>query len=246
MKKILFIVCTHGDELAGYNLFLKYPYGRTKNVEWKVVVGNPEAVMLNSRYYESDLNRSCNVKNPKTYEEKRGVLLKEIMKEYDVVYDVHTTTAIREKSPWDKVVFVNNVNQETMNYVKNLDFNYVIWDSDIEYQKQYVTALHPIGITLEYAKFTSIEKTQQMIEKDFLSIVNNNISKNKQIIVEAYKPVLQKEREKYNLKLKEFVPLTKNEKEQLSLEPTLEYYPIFINPPEVDPVNYCFLNKDIK
>jgi succinylglutamate desuccinylase len=246
MKKILFIVCTHGDELAGYNIFLKYPYGRTNHVEWKVVVGNPEAVMLNSRYVESDLNRSCNVKNPKTYEEKRGVLLKKIMEDYDLVYDIHTTTAVREKSPWEKVIFVNNVNKETMQYAKNLDFDYVIWDSDIEYQKQYVTALHPIGITLEYVKFTSVAKTQAMIEKDFLAIVNGKNSKKKQIVVEAYKPVTQEERTKYKLQLKEFVKLTQKEKQQLSLEKNSEYYPIFINTPETDPVNYCFLNKDIK
>ncbi len=246
MYKILFIVCSHGDELAGYDLFLKHPYGKTSDVEWKVVVGNPEAVFLNTRFVESDLNRSCNVKTPKTYEEKRAVLLKNIMKDYDVVYDIHTTTAIHSKKTWEKVIFVNNIDEKTLSYLDTVDIKTIIWDSDKEYQKQYVTGMHPFGITLEYEKLLTVEETRSMIMKDVMSIIaNKKLKKKTKLLLKADKPVTQKQREEFNLQLTDLVKLTVIQKKQLQLPVENTYYPIFINPPEIDAVNYCFLNREI-
>lgn len=245
MKKILFTVCTHGNELAGLKLFLDFPYGRNHFVEWEVVIGNPLAMGLNQRFVVSDLNRSFNVKKPSSYEEKRAELLKKRFQGYDVLYDIHTTQIMKDKT-FDDCIFVNNIDKKTITQCKYLNSKHIIWDSDKEYQKQYVTSAHPIGITLEYQKTGDSQYDWAKVKKDFENIISQKEVKRIKMIYEADRSVAQKEREKFNLSMKDFVPLTYKEKELLGLPKNENYVPVFVNPPEVDPKYYCFLNKETK
>jgi len=78
--KTLYITYTHGDEHPPYEI----P---------NALVANPLAKERNVRYIETDLNRSFGVMTPISYEEKRAVELDEVLTDYDLVVDIHRTTA---------------------------------------------------------------------------------------------------------------------------------------------------------
>lgn len=93
MRKILFIVATHGDE--GFSLdviksvqanFSKSEYG----YNW--VIGNQKAYQQNVRFIDCDLNRSApGDKKSDLYEERRAAELVEYAKDFDIIIDIHGT-----------------------------------------------------------------------------------------------------------------------------------------------------------
>jgi len=175
MKKILFVVCTHGNEVAGFNLFINHPYGQVGSIFWEVIIGNPQALALNIRFTETDLNRSFDTRDGSSYEEKRAEILKKRFQNYDVVYDIHTTQVI--KSPeLDDCIFINTLNAETVQECSFVSAPHIIWDSDTQYQKQYLTAHHPIGITLEYQKTADYFHDVNRIRNDFYNIIHQQKS----------------------------------------------------------------------
>jgi hypothetical protein len=91
MRRILFILATHGDE--GYSIpvmeevaknYPKEEYGYT----W--IIGNPEALEQGVRFTQKDLNRSA-PGNPDSqyYEERRAAELMSLSQQYDLVIDIH-------------------------------------------------------------------------------------------------------------------------------------------------------------
>ena len=246
MKKILFVVCTHGDELAGHKLFQDYPYGETDKVSWKVIIGNPEAVTLNTRYIESDLNRSFHIKQAETYEEKRAQTLKKYFREFDEIYDIHTTRSIHPSS-WDDCIFINNTNVETLRACSFLSAPHIIWDNNEEYSKQYLTYHHPLALTLEYQKTFDVYSDYERILVDFENIIHQE--KPRQIektLYEASRGVTQEEKERHQLEFEDFKQLKSLEKKQLGLPAHELFVPVFVNPKQIDLEYYCFLNKKIK
>lgn len=246
MKKILFVVCTHGDELAGHKLFQDYPYGETDQASWKVIIGNPEAVTLNTRYIETDLNRSFNPSNPQSYEEKRAQLLKSYFQEYDEVYDIHTTQTIRPSS-WDDCVFVNNVKPRVLEACSFLSAPHIIWDSDEESSKQYLTYHHPIALTLEYQKTYDVYSDYERILVDFENIIHQEKPRSKKkFLYETVRGITQQEKQKYQLEFEDFRMLKSIEKKQLGLLSDEAYAPVFVTSNEAAAQYYCFLNRRIK
>jgi len=246
MRKILFVVCTHGNELAGLHLFLTHPYGRRKNIEWEVLIGNPEAMTLNQRFLETDLNRSFNANWSTSYEEKRAQALKKRLKKYDVVYDIHTTSAIKSQA-LDDCMFVNTIDAKAIEACSYVSAKHIIWDSDKEYNKQYSTGHHRVGITLEYQKSGDFFEDVNRIMSDFYNIVSAHKSHIfPKFLYKADRPVAHNEQLKYKLDFSDFHPISEEDKKVLELKNKEEYVPVFVNPPEVDPEFYCFLNKKIK
>lgn len=91
MNKVLFIVCTHGDE--GYSIPVlrqildKYDadeYG----YDW--IVGNPRALACAKRYTEADLNRNApGDASSEIYELRRAAEIVELASVYECVIDIH-------------------------------------------------------------------------------------------------------------------------------------------------------------
>jgi len=75
-------VCVHGDEQFGLKLSNKVNH---------ILISNPQAVKLNKRFVEEDLNRSFNKKG-NSFEIKLARVLLKKFKGYNLV-DIHTTTA---------------------------------------------------------------------------------------------------------------------------------------------------------
>jgi hypothetical protein len=77
-----FVSYTHGDE---------HPPEEWK--DYPCIIANRQAKERGVRYIETDLNRSFDASVPKTYEELRAVELREELKKFDVVIDIHRTEA---------------------------------------------------------------------------------------------------------------------------------------------------------
>ena len=247
MKELLFIVGTHGNELAPMKLFYDHPYGQTDKVRWEVVVANPRAVFRNQRFIDHDLNRLFG--NTSSEGGWEAGLVSEIRerinrKKYDVVYDVHTSNDSKPFS-FPDCAFINTLDQANIDALSPLYVDHIIWDSNPAYNRQYVTSCHPVGVTLEYQKTTSFQHDVGKVLNDFESIVYQHQPKRKQIVYEADRPVTQEEAEMFNLKLHDFSPLSEENRQQLHL-PEGIYVPVFVNKKEVDPLNYCFLNRKVR
>ncbi len=94
--RILIVGAQHGDERLGprLNRFLKSDItGRYETVDY--LCGNPRALRRNTRFTETDLNRSYNADPAETYEEKRAQKILRFIQagNYDYVLDVHTSRA---------------------------------------------------------------------------------------------------------------------------------------------------------
>ena len=93
MKKILFIVATHGDEKIGVEVIERL---RTKKLDrfFDYLVANPKALRKRSRFIDVDLNRSYpGVKNSKLYEKKLAYENLQKAKKYQYVIDIHEASS---------------------------------------------------------------------------------------------------------------------------------------------------------
>lgn len=93
--RILIVGAQHGDERLGPRLQRHLQKLGTRFASVDYLCGNPRAYRANTRFIQSDLNRSYNPATPATYEEKRAQkILRRIQSgAYDYVLDVHTSTA---------------------------------------------------------------------------------------------------------------------------------------------------------
>ncbi len=182
IKKILFIGCTHGDEHLGKWLFDNYPYGQTNYCQWKVIIANPEAMYLNQRFIDEDLNRCFNRLDSNTYESKRAKILTSIIKQYDIVYDIHETS-----SQMKTCIFVNEINDEVKKAIESVKSIYVTLDNHPDYSGHFTTSVAKIGITLEYRRWAKDE-----LKQDFFNIINNKIVSQEKIFMRTYKAIPQR------------------------------------------------------
>lgn len=90
-KKVLVIGGTHGNERTGVDLVLDL---QNKPIDFiKPIIANPKAVKNNTRYVETDLNRSAGNKLAVSYEEVLATSLVSKIKQADLVIEFHNTTA---------------------------------------------------------------------------------------------------------------------------------------------------------
>lgn len=94
MKKILFIVASHGDEPMGLKVVERLFKGKTKN-KFDYLIGNPKALKNNARFIDTDLNRIYPGKPKGNIEETVAYnILKFIKKNnYDYIIDLHSTVS---------------------------------------------------------------------------------------------------------------------------------------------------------
>lgn len=89
MRRVLVIGGTHGNERLGIQLVSLLKKNPLPNID--AIIANPRAVAANTRYTESDLNRSFGDLFPGTYETRRAKYLRAVTGQYDVVLDLHNT-----------------------------------------------------------------------------------------------------------------------------------------------------------
>ena len=88
--KILVIGGMHGNEMLGIDLVKSLQENPLENID--SVLANEEAIKINKRFVEQDLNRSFpGVKSSGIYEQQRPIELLKMCKEYDIALDFHNT-----------------------------------------------------------------------------------------------------------------------------------------------------------
>jgi succinylglutamate desuccinylase len=125
--KILFVVCTHGNEEIG-NTALKNASASLSDLGtyFDTTIGNPEAFARGVRFVDTDLNRIFPGKeNSPIYEEARAYELLAFAKDYAHVIDIHGT-----KSATGIFTIVTNPVPEAILLSAALPIeNVVIWES---------------------------------------------------------------------------------------------------------------------
>ncbi|PID32750.1 hypothetical protein CR956_00825 [Candidatus Saccharibacteria bacterium] len=91
--KILIVGVQHGNEVFGADV-IEYCKDKYSTVDG--VLANPRAYKKGIRFCETDMNRSYNLDKASSYEEKRAIEILKMSADYDLVIDIHTTTADME------------------------------------------------------------------------------------------------------------------------------------------------------
>ncbi len=187
---------------------------------------------LNQRFIDEDLNRCFNRPGSNTYESKRAKILTSIIKQYDIVYDIHETSYQMKTC-----IFVNEINEEVKKAIEPVKSIYVTLDDHPDYSGHFTTSVAKVGITLEYRRWAKDE-----LKQDFFNIINNKLVNQEKIFMRIYKAI-PAEKKYFKLKLKNFQQLTKLQKEVLEIKEEGIFYPIFVNSRSYK--FYSFINKKI-
>lgn len=236
-KKILVVVCTHGDEKIGIeavNTLIK----REIDLNFEYTIGNPEAFKKNVRFTDTDQNRIAPGDSASNlYEERRVAELLIQAKEYDYIFDIHGTNSnsgsfiIIPKPTREKMILASQIP------IKNI----VIWESVTGRTTGPITDYVPYGLGIEFGPQKSIESLKEVVE--FLEFINTSDFQN------------ELSEEEYEVKLKNkniFTVYGKLENTDLVLHDFQEtelggetFYPILVESYEHP---YCYKSKkaDIK
>jgi aspartoacylase len=101
LKKVALVGGTHGNERIGVELIHQWQRGAQPHdlpFELQLVLANPQAVALNRRYIDEDLNRSFRPEDLRnlslsSYEAQRAKVLAHQLAGTDFLIDLHNTTA---------------------------------------------------------------------------------------------------------------------------------------------------------
>lgn len=88
MKRISMVYCQHGNERIGA---LIVPELQSMGVE--CILGNPKAFLKNTRFIDTDMNRSYGKGAVEGYEKQRAKTILKQVEGSDVVIDIHSTKA---------------------------------------------------------------------------------------------------------------------------------------------------------
>ncbi len=175
MKKTLFIVCTHGDEIEPLRI-IREVIQEIGESAWSAkadyVVANEHAVDKGVRFNDTDLNRIYpGDLNSSLYEERRAAEILKYAKEFERVVDIHTTVD-------DTGLFTLVTN----NTPKNIELanclppkNVVIWESTSGRKTGPITSVIDSACELEcsVAKPEYLQELKQVI----LNIVHTDFSR---------------------------------------------------------------------
>ncbi len=112
--KILVVGATHGHEFLGVDIIKKI---NQNNIGVDVIVGNPKAFKSKKAFLESDLNRVFPGNNNGNYEERRAFELNGIIRNYDMVFDIHSTNTVKNEK--ERMLIITKINNK-INKIINL------------------------------------------------------------------------------------------------------------------------------
>lgn len=148
--RILVLGGMHGNEMLGIKLVESLVYNPIEGID--AIIANPDAVKAQTRYIETDLNRSFGTSDPSSVEENRAQELSEIVATYDIVFDFHNT-----QTAADSCCFVG-VNCSPMLYdqVRRLGFGNLIeatYDCINKYHDNTVSIEISVGDELDSVEY---------------------------------------------------------------------------------------------
>lgn len=215
MKKVLFVVASHGDEPVGLKVVERLFKSKTEK-NFNYLVGNPRALKRNVRFIDTDLNRIYPGKLKGNFEETIAYdNLKFIKKNnYDYVIDLHGTI-----SKTGIFVIITKPTYENLFLASLLDIKrVVIWPKSKE----------TIGSLSSFVKCG--------IEIETGPKNNKKITKNLENILSKFvKGINKKDNVKVKIKEKEFYMITgkikrkENAPKLKDFKKNESFYPLFVN-----------------
>ncbi len=237
--KLIFCGCIHGDEYIGKYIFDRYPLGRNEHFIWRSIIANPEAMYLNQRFIDADLNRSFPGKLDGNYEERRAYQLSKILSEFDLIIDLHQTY-----SDMDDTIVVHNLTSELYEICQSFNIKHIVTlDQENSYYDGVLLGHVKNSIAVEYGRMYNVQDSCQRVEKDLQNLLDKRVVN----IDHSYYRILGTVETKFEskLNLKNYQKLTEEEQEILGIDED-NVYPIFIGSEGYQGI-YCILlqKKDI-
>jgi succinylglutamate desuccinylase len=162
--KLAIIPCVHGIEPYGMEVVKRLP-------AIPFFIGNPLALERKVVFVESNLNRSFPGKENGTYEEKLAYELKNKLKDFDYVIDLHSSS---NKCPIFGII--SKSNNEKIEFAKKLGLKrLVIMSQDFEDNNALIDWVK-CGLSLEVGPHERKENVDDAVEliKNFLNNKNKN------------------------------------------------------------------------
>ena len=142
---VAIVACMHGDEIAGkyvIDTLKKDPYIRNRV---GFFIAHPEALKLKKRFIEKDLNRSFPGKKKGITEEKLAYKLRNELKKFDIVIDLHATN-----SNIDSLIIVTGLGTKIKKLLKLIPIRKVAFINKKVFGGKEMIRYCKIGASLEY------------------------------------------------------------------------------------------------
>lgn len=224
-KNLLAIITgVHGDEKLGPRSIKKI----SLPVFCKHIVAHTKALRENTRFIETDLNRSFPGRKQGTLEEKIAYNLTRKLKKFNYVLDIHATD-----SPIKNTIITTRMNKKTKKLISYTPLTEIIIMPPNFGSRTALTHHTKCGITLEYG--FGKQKINQQTISDINQIIDalkkNKTFKLQRNIYKVTKPFTISKRFKPIKKLEEFKKITKGsilgKDEHGIIKAPFTFYPVF-------------------
>jgi predicted deacylase len=159
--KIILNIATHGDETIGHAVAKVIE--KLKLIQGEVIihVANEKAYLLKTRFIDQDLNRSFPGDKNGNHEQKLAFKILPIIKEADLVIDIHSTT-----SQLKNALIVTKFDKKTKNIIDVINPKYLLYMRATK--NNALISAAKIGIAFEYGG----DKDKKVIQKTISDIKN--------------------------------------------------------------------------
>ena len=166
-RNILVIGCVHGDELIGERVIKELRKVAVSQGTLVTVIANTRAMKAGKRFIDQDLNRSFPGKPQGNHEEQLAYSLFPLIKEADIVLDIHSTT-----TDTTSAIILTKVNQPIMLLLSAFEPKRVVM-MEKKVGKTALTGYCKAGISFEYGKDKS-EKAYKKTLADIIKILEGD------------------------------------------------------------------------
>ncbi|MBA3678741.1 succinylglutamate desuccinylase/aspartoacylase family protein [Candidatus Saccharibacteria bacterium] len=141
--KVTLVCCVHGNEKFGKKVFDYFLLKLEKFPGLSLLLANEEAMKINRRFVDIDLNRSfTSHKNSKLHEAVLAEKIKKVIDPHSIIIDIHTT-----KTRLKAISIVTNLTTDTKKILKVVPYK------EVAYMKQGFGSLisqYQSAVSLEY------------------------------------------------------------------------------------------------
>ena len=239
VPKLLNVCCTHGNEQVGCFIHDNYSTGKNHNFEWKSIIANPQAMSLNKRYIEQDLNRVFPGKADGNYEERLAYQISQILPSHDLVLDWHQSI-----TNMSDTIFVKKLTPNLKEVCQYFDIAHIVELDKGQggYQGTLISQVEN-GIALEYGNLHNHQDACRRVQRSLSGLLNKRRFRKFQNVYRMLDQSISLEFSK-RLKLKDFQGLSRDAMEILGIY-DLNIYPVFVGGYKEEGI-YCKLVQKIK
>ncbi|MBW2998288.1 succinylglutamate desuccinylase/aspartoacylase family protein, partial [Candidatus Woesearchaeota archaeon] len=155
--KLAILGCLHGNEKVGEKIidYLKGIPQLANSIFF--ILGNENAMKENRRFIDVDLNRCFPGKETGNYEEERAFEISKKIKDFDILLDIHSTTAKTE----DFIITTNL--DKTRNLIGNIPLRKVVIVNEKLSKNKSLIENHENAVSLEFDENTDFEYVKNII-----------------------------------------------------------------------------------